>query len=52
LAFRYADEGARLLIHCHAGISRSRTATLMILAQAHPHEEEDAIAEPLIEITP
>jgi predicted protein tyrosine phosphatase len=49
---RDAGEAARLLIHCHAGISRSTAATLMILAQAHPHEGEDAIAERLIEIRP
>jgi predicted protein tyrosine phosphatase len=51
LAFgRDAGEEPRLLIHCHAGISRSTAATLMILAQARPHEREDAIAERLIEI--
>jgi predicted protein tyrosine phosphatase len=53
LAFgRDADGAARLLVHCHAGISRSTAATLMILAQAHPHEREEAIAERLIEIRP
>ena len=53
LAFgRGASEGPRLLIHCHAGISRSTAATLMIMAQAHPHEAEDAIAERLIKIRP
>jgi predicted protein tyrosine phosphatase len=53
LAFgRDAGEAARLLIHCHAGISRSTAATLMILAQAHPHEAEDAIADRLVEIRP
>ena len=37
LAFgRDAGDGPRLLVHCHAGISRSTAATLMILAQAHP----------------
>jgi predicted protein tyrosine phosphatase len=51
LAFgRDAGEAAQLLIHCHAGISRSTAAMLMILAQARPHESEDAIAERLIEI--
>jgi predicted protein tyrosine phosphatase len=51
LAFgRDAGEASRLLIHCHAGISRSTAAMLMILAQADPHESEDAIAERLIEI--
>ena len=51
LAFgRDAGEAAQLLIHCHAGISRSTAAMLMILAQARPHESEDALAERLIEI--
>src|ERR1700735_3285010 len=49
---RDAAEAGALLIHCHAGISRSTAATLMILAQAHPHEGEAAIAERLIEIRP
>ena len=53
LAFgRDAGDGPRLLVHCHAGISRSTAATMMILAQAHPHESEDAIAERLMEIRP
>jgi predicted protein tyrosine phosphatase len=52
LAFGRDAGGARLLIHCHAGISRSTAAALMILAQAHPHEGEDAIAEQLIDIRP
>ena len=53
LAFgRDAGEAAHLLIHCHAGISRSTAATLMILAQAHPQEAEDAIAARLLEIRP
>jgi len=41
---RDAVEAGSLLIHCHAGISRSTAATLMILAQAHPHEGEDELA--------
>jgi predicted protein tyrosine phosphatase len=53
LAFgRDAGGAGRVLIHCHAGISRSTAATLMILAQAHPREGEDALAERLIEIRP
>ena len=53
LAFgRDAGEAARLLIHCHAGISRSTAATLMMLAQAHSDEAEDAIAARLLEIRP
>jgi predicted protein tyrosine phosphatase len=41
-----------LLIHCHAGISRSTAAMMMILAQAYPHEAEAAIAERLTTIRP
>jgi predicted protein tyrosine phosphatase len=53
LAFgRGASEGPRLLIHCHAGISRSTAATLMIMAQAHPHEGEHELAERLLQTRP
>jgi predicted protein tyrosine phosphatase len=41
-----------LLIHCHAGISRSTAAMTMILAQAFPSESEDAIADRLVDIRP
>ena len=41
-----------LLIHCHAGISRSTAAMAMILAQAFPHEAEDAIVDRLLRIRP
>jgi predicted protein tyrosine phosphatase len=49
---RDAGDVSHLLIHCHAGISRSTAAMLMILAQAHPSETEDAIVERLVEIRP
>ncbi len=49
---RDAAEAGGLLIHCHAGISRSTAATLMILAQAHPHEGEDELAERLLQTRP
>ena len=53
LAFgRDAGDVSHLLIHCHAGISRSTAAMLMILAQAHPDESEDAIVDRLLEIRP
>jgi predicted protein tyrosine phosphatase len=53
LAFgRGAGDVRHLLIHCHAGISRSTAAMLMILAQAHPRETEDAIVDRLLEIRP
>jgi predicted protein tyrosine phosphatase len=53
LAFaRDAGDVSHLLIHCHAGISRSTAAVLMIMAQAHPDESEDAAAERLLAIRP
>ncbi len=36
-------EQARLLVHCHAGISRSTAAMALILAQAHPEQSADAL---------
>jgi predicted protein tyrosine phosphatase len=47
-----AAEAGGLLIHCHAGISRSTAATLMILAQAHPDEGEDELADRLLQTRP
>jgi predicted protein tyrosine phosphatase len=41
-----------LLVHCHAGISRSTAAMAMILAQAHPGEDEEAVFRHLQEIRP
>src|SRR3712207_1119255 len=41
-----------LLIHCHAGISRSTAAMAMLLAQVHPDEDEEAIFQRLQEIRP
>jgi len=53
LAFgRDAGDVSHLLIHCHAGISRSTAAMLMILAEAHPGESEDAVVDRLLRIRP
>jgi predicted protein tyrosine phosphatase len=41
-----------LLIHCHMGISRSTAAMAMLLAQAHPDQDEEIIAERLTAIRP
>jgi predicted protein tyrosine phosphatase len=46
------DDPGHLLIHCHAGISRSTAAMMMILAQAFPREDEAGVAERLIGIRP
>ncbi|HEX8165630.1 MAG TPA: protein-tyrosine-phosphatase [Beijerinckiaceae bacterium] len=48
---RQEGEG-HLLIHCHAGISRSTAAMAMILAQGHPDADEEAIFRRLQEIRP
>jgi predicted protein tyrosine phosphatase len=45
------DEG-HLLIHCHAGISRSTAAMAMILAQVYPDEDEERIFLRLQEVRP
>jgi predicted protein tyrosine phosphatase len=53
LAFgRDAGDIRHLLIHCHAGLSRSTAAMLMILAQAHPQETEEAVVGRLLQIRP
>jgi predicted protein tyrosine phosphatase len=46
------DGERHLLIHCHMGISRSTAAMAMLLMQAHPGEDEDAIAARLTAIRP
>ena len=38
-----ADPAANLLVHCHAGISRSTAAMALILAQAQPALAADAV---------
>jgi predicted protein tyrosine phosphatase len=41
-----ADPGAHLLVHCHAGVSRSTAAAILILAQRHADRPADeAVAE-------
>lgn len=41
-----------LLIHCHAGISRSTAAAAALLMQAHPDAEEDEIFAHIARIRP
>ena len=41
-----------LLVHCHAGVSRSTAALLSLLAQANPRENEDRLFERLRQIRP
>ncbi len=47
-----SDDLRHLLIHYHAGISRSTAAMAMILAQAFPNENENAIVDRLMRIRP
>jgi predicted protein tyrosine phosphatase len=41
-----------LLVHCHAGISRSTAATALILAQAHPERPARDIFDAVSQIRP
>ena len=45
-------QDGHLLIHCHAGISRSTAAMAMLLAQAYPDESEAGIVGRLVAIRP
>ena len=47
-----AGDDRHLLVHCHMGISRSTAAMLMLLAQARPQEDADALLERLRAIRP
>jgi predicted protein tyrosine phosphatase len=46
------DPLCHLLIHCHAGISRSTASMAMLLAEARPKMDEDAIFAHIREIRP
>lgn len=41
-----------LLVHCHMGISRSTAAMLILLAQNHSEESDEALFERLVAIRP
>jgi predicted protein tyrosine phosphatase len=43
---------AHLLVHCHAGISRSSASMALILAQALPEQPADAILAEVLRIRP
>jgi predicted protein tyrosine phosphatase len=47
-----SPEAGHLLVHCHAGISRSTAAMAMLLAQTDPDEDETAIFDRLVSIRP
>jgi predicted protein tyrosine phosphatase len=47
-----ATPAGHLLIHCHAGVSRSTAAATLILAQALPHLPAAEIFEAVVQIRP
>jgi predicted protein tyrosine phosphatase len=44
---RDTGRDGHLLVHCHAGISRSTAAMAMMMAQAEPEADEDAVMDRL-----
>ena len=44
--------GANLLVHCHAGVSRSTASMILIVAQARPEAPAAAIAQEIYRIRP
>jgi predicted protein tyrosine phosphatase len=45
-------DSCHLLVHCHAGVSRSTAATTLILAQAHPERAAREVLDAVSEIRP
>ena len=45
-------DSCHLLVHCHAGVSRSTAATALILAQAHPKRPIDEVFDAVSRIRP
>ena len=45
-------EACHLLVHCHAGVSRSTAATALILAQAHPDRPARVVLDAVSQIRP
>jgi predicted protein tyrosine phosphatase len=45
-------ERAHLLVHCHAGISRSTASMVLLLAQARPDEAAGAVVSEVVRIRP
>jgi predicted protein tyrosine phosphatase len=46
------DDGGHLLVHCQMGISRSSAAVLLLLAQARPDRQADALLAEVVRIRP
>ncbi len=45
-------QGSHLLVHCHAGVSRSTAAAALILAQAHPEQPARAVFDAVARLRP
>jgi predicted protein tyrosine phosphatase len=45
-------EAIHLLVHCHAGVSRSTAATALILAQAHPERPAREVLDAVSRLRP
>ncbi|HEX2215252.1 MAG TPA: protein-tyrosine-phosphatase [Xanthobacteraceae bacterium] len=52
LAQSAGTTGGHLLVHCHAGISRSTAAMATLMAQVAPDRDEEAVFDHLINIRP
>jgi predicted protein tyrosine phosphatase len=46
------EPGAHLLVHCHAGVSRSSASTALLIAQAMPEQPGEAIFREILRIRP
>src|SRR5439155_22629280 len=44
--------GNHLLVHCHAGVSRSTASAALILAQAHPDRPADEVLDAVAQMRP
>ena len=47
-----AEQDAHLLVHCHAGISRSSASMVLLLAQAMPDRPAEAVFAEVLRIRP
>jgi predicted protein tyrosine phosphatase len=49
---RGGAQGAHLLVHCHAGVSRSTAAAILILAQLHADRPADEVLSEIARLRP
>jgi predicted protein tyrosine phosphatase len=47
-----ASEDAHLLVHCHAGVSRSTAAATLVIAQARPDRSGEEILQEVVRLRP